>query len=129
MTRPGKGVPRWLRRSVQAPGGPTRSTPCITGRFGSHPASSFPFLYPLLVRHGVAVPQLGVVAAALPLCALVAQPAVGWLCDRTGRARGILGLLTLLSALVLPLFSAVRGFTAELGVAVAFSVVNAPLAP
>lgn len=119
-----------LARAIGA--GPRRADTLYAvyhGAFWLAPGIFFPFLYPLLARHGVALPQLGVVAAALPLCALVAQPAVGWLCDWTGRARGILGLLTLLSALVLPLFSAVRGFTAELGVAVAFSVVNAPLAP
>lgn len=99
------------------------------GAFWLAPGMFFPFFYPLLVRRGVTEPQLGVVAAALPLCALLAQPAVGWLCDRTGRGRGILCLLTLLSALVLPLFSAVRGFGAELGVAVVFSVFNTPLAP
>ncbi len=93
------------------------------------PGAFYPFLFPLLTARGVSAPELGLIAAVNPLCALAAQPAVGWLCDRSGRARVVLALLTLVSAALLPLFAIVHGFRLELAVAAAFALVNAPLAP
>ena len=88
-----------------------------------------PFLYPLLAARGVASWQLGLLAAVTPLCALAVQPAVGWLCDRTGRARLVLGVLAVCSAGLLPLFARAHGMGGELAVVLPFAVVNAPTAP
>jgi PPP family 3-phenylpropionic acid transporter len=93
------------------------------------PGTFGPFYFPLLAARGVAPWQLGLLAAVTPLCALAVQPTVGWLCDRTGRARLVLCLLSLSSAGLLPLFAAVRGFGGELAVVVPFAIVNAPTAP
>ena len=93
------------------------------------PGAFYPFLFPLLVARGVTAPELGLIAAVNPLCALAAQSAVGWLCDRTGRARWVLGLLALASAGLMPLFVFAHGFRLEMAVSAGFALVNAPLPP
>lgn len=91
--------------------------------------AAFPFFFPLLLRRGLTAAELGLVAAVQAAVALAAQPAAGWLCDRTRRARGVLSALTLGSALLLPLFALVRGVDAECAVAALFTLCNAPVAP
>ena len=93
------------------------------------PGATFPFFYPLLADRGLQPAQLGLIAALLPVGGLIAQPAVGWLCDRTGRGRLILCLLTLTSAALLPLFALARGLGQEMAVGAAYALFNAPLAP
>jgi len=89
----------------------------------------WPFVFPLLTSRGVSLGHLGLLVAVWPLCALLAQPAAGWLCDRTGRARLVLCLLTLGASAALPLLALARGLRGELPAVAAFALLNAPTAP
>lgn len=89
----------------------------------------WPFIFPFMAQRGVPFGQLGLLVAAWPVCAMVAQPLFGWLGDRTKRARWIQCLLTLAVAALIPAFGLVSGFRGELGVSLAFAFCNAPVGP
>ncbi len=89
----------------------------------------WPFVFPLLAARGVPFARLGLLVAVWPVCALIAQPLAGWLCDRTHRARLVQSLLTFAVAGVLPFFGVAQGFRGELAVSVAFAFLNAPVGP
>lgn len=63
---------------------------------------------------GLGSGQIGLVGAAMSLCALLVQPLWGMLGDRTAQTGRLLSLLALLSALSLPLALFFRGFEPQL---------------